>query len=100
MAKEIREIVDLMLTRVGEALGEREIELEVTDAARELLAQEGYDPVFGARPLRRTIQKLLENPISSAILRGEFAEGDTILVDAEDGQIKLRLKVADAAAGE
>ena len=86
-AKEIREIVDLMLTRVGEALGEREIELEVTDAARELLAQEGYDPVFGARPLRRTIQKLLENPISSAILRGEFAEGDTILVDAEDGEI-------------
>ncbi len=99
-AKEIREIVDLMLSRVGEALGEREIELEVTDAARELLAQEGYDPVFGARPLRRTIQKLLENPISSAILRGEFAEGDTILVDAEDGEIKLRLKVADAAAGD
>jgi len=99
-AKEIREIVDLMLSRVGEALGEREIELEVTDAARELLAEEGYDPVFGARPLRRTIQKLLENPISSAILRGEFAEGDTILVDAEDAEIKLRLKVADAAAGD
>ncbi len=97
-AREIREIVDLMLSRVAHAVSERDMKLEVTDAAKELLAREGYDPVYGARPLRRTIQKLVENPMSSAILRGEFTEGDTVLVDAGGEGIELRLKVEDAAA--
>jgi len=92
-ATEIRQIVDLMLDRVRTSLRERDMKLEVTDEAAELLAREGYDPQFGARPLRRTIQKLVENPLSSAILRGEFKDGDTVLVDAEDGEIKLRVKV-------
>jgi ATP-dependent Clp protease ATP-binding subunit ClpC len=89
-ATEIRQIVDLMLERVRSAVAEREMELEVTDEAAKLLAAEGYDPRYGARPLRRTIQKLVENPLSSAMLRGEFAAGDTVVVDAEGGEIKLR----------
>ncbi len=89
-ATEIRQIVDLMIERVRAAVADREMKLEVTDAAAELLAEEGYDPRYGARPLRRTIQKLVENPLSSAMLRGEFAAGDTILVDADGGEIKLR----------
>ncbi len=99
-AAEIREIVDLMLSRVAERLADRDLSLEVTDAARDLLAERGYDPQFGARPLRRVIQKLVENPISAGILRGEFVEGDTVVVDAKDGEIQLRVKVAQTAQAE
>ncbi len=94
---EILQIVDLMLSRVGASLADRHIRLQATEAAKALLAAQGFDPRYGARPLRRTIQRLVENPISSALLRGEFGEGDTIQVDAEDGEIKLRLVVG---AGE
>ncbi len=97
---EIRSIVDLMLSRVEQRLGERDISLEATDAAKDLMAERGYDPQFGARPLRRVIQKLVENPISAGILRGEFAEGDTILVDEQDGELALRVKVAETAQAE
>ncbi|NSW55608.1 MAG: AAA family ATPase [Armatimonadetes bacterium] len=96
---EILEIVDLMVERVRKALEQRGMSLQLTDAARRLLASEGYDPAYGARPLRRVIQKQVENPISSAILRGEFAEGDTIQVDAQEGAIKLRLVVAEGQEG-
>ncbi len=95
--REIREIVDLMLARVNERLGERGIALEATAEAKDLLAERGYDPQFGARPLRRVIQKLVENPISAGILRGEFAEGDTVLLDVEAGELVLRVKVAESA---
>ncbi len=90
--KEILEIVDLMMSRVEASLADRHLHLETTDAAKHLLAEAGYDPMYGARPLRRTIQKMVENPISSAILRSEFSEGDTIVVDAGDGAVKLRSK--------
>jgi ATP-dependent Clp protease ATP-binding subunit ClpC len=93
---EIEQIVDLMLKRVNEALKQRGMSLKVTEAARKLLAQEGYDPMYGARPLRRVIQKKVENPISSAILRGEFGDGDVVQVDAGGDQIKLRLVVAES----
>ncbi len=96
-SKEIREIVDLMLAQVGERLRERHITLEATEAAKDFLAQEGYDPQFGARPLRRVIQRLIETPIAAGMLRGEFAEGDTIVVDVEDGELTLRVKVAEEA---
>jgi len=95
---EIGQIVDLMLARVQAALAGRHISLEVTDAARQLLAEKGYSPEFGARPLRRTIQRLVENPASSAILRGEFSDGDTIELDAQDGEVKLSLLVDEAPA--
>ena len=92
---EILQIVDLMLSRVGKALADRDIKLVATVPAKELLAAEGYDPRYGARPLRRTIQKLVENPISSALLRGEFGAGDTVQVDAEGGGVRFSLVVAE-----
>jgi ATP-dependent Clp protease ATP-binding subunit ClpC len=87
---EILQIVDLMLQRLQQALKERSIGLRVTDEARQSLAEQGYDPQYGARPLRRLIQKTIENQAAGAILRGDFKEGDTILVDVADGAIVLR----------
>jgi ATP-dependent Clp protease ATP-binding subunit ClpC len=89
---QIREIVELMLGRVRERLDEHEITLEATDEAKKLLAEEGYDPHFGARPLRRVIQNAIEDPLSEAILAGEFSAGDTVVLDVEDGEIRLRSK--------
>ena len=95
----IRQIVDLMLLEVWKELAEKAIKLEVTDAAKNLLGEKGYDPVFGARPLRRTIQDLLEDPLSDAFLRGDFQSGDTVLVDCEGEEIVIRtLEVAKEAA--
>ena len=96
---EILQIVDLMISRVGKSLAERQMQIELTDGGRALLAEKGFDPQYGARPLRRTIQKLVENPISSAILRGEFSEGDMIVVDEEDGEIELRAKKSASGTG-
>ena len=80
---EIGQIVNLLLRRTEKALANRQIMLKVSDAAKAVLADQGYDPLYGARPLRRTIQRILENPLSSALLRGEFGEGDTVSVDAD-----------------
>ncbi len=91
---EIEQIVDLMLARVQHQLDERHIKLAPTEAARKLLAEEGFDPEYGARPLRRTIQRLVENPVARGILQGEYRDGDTVELDAEDG------KIVDALAGE
>ncbi|MBE0415235.1 MAG: ATP-dependent Clp protease ATP-binding subunit, partial [Dehalococcoidia bacterium] len=86
----IRQIVDLMLREVWKELAEKTVKLEVTEAAKNLLGEKGYDPVFGARPLRRTIQDLVEDPLSDALLRGDFQAGDTVLVDCEDERIVIR----------
>ena len=86
----IKQIVDLMLREVWKELADKAIKMEVTDAAKELLGEKGFDPVFGARPLRRVIQDLVEDPLSEAILREDFKTGDTILVDCEDNRIVLR----------
>jgi len=86
----IRQIVDLMLREVCKELAEKTIKLEVTDAAKNFLGEKGYDPVFGARPLRRTIQDLVEDPLSEALLRGDFQAGDTVLIDCEDDRIVIR----------
>jgi len=85
--EEIKKIADLMLGEVRKLLKDQKIDLEVKDKAREILAKEGYDPNFGARPLRRTIEKLIENPISEKILAGEFKEGDCIIINAKDNKI-------------
>ena len=77
----IREIVDMMLKEVDSRIKEKEVELDVTEAARDWLGEKGYDPVFGARPLRRVIQERLEDSLSEALLRGDFEAGDTIRVD-------------------
>ena len=92
--EQIGQIVKLLLKKTTGALAERGMTLEVTDAALDTLATQGYDPLYGARPLRRTLQRMIDNPISSGILRGEFKEGDTIVVDADDnGKITPRLKI-------
>jgi ATP-dependent Clp protease ATP-binding subunit ClpA len=79
--EQIREIVDLIMKDVKKRLSDRKITVELTEEAKAQLAKEGFDPVFGARPLRRTIQRQVENPLSKRILQGEFKEGDRILVD-------------------
>jgi len=99
---EIEQIVDLMLHRVQEQLAERKIELQSTEPARAHLAKEGFDPEYGARPLRRTVQRLVENPIARGLLQGEYREGDTIILDVEDDKLVPRLFVpasAQEAAG-
>jgi ATP-dependent Clp protease ATP-binding subunit ClpB len=76
-------IVDLLLAGLQRRLAERDLTIELTPAARQLIAREGTDPAYGARPLKRTIQRLVENPLARALLRGEFAPGDTITADAD-----------------
>ncbi|MCX8061344.1 MAG: ATP-dependent Clp protease ATP-binding subunit [Anaerolineales bacterium] len=88
--EDIKKIVDIELNKVAQRLEEHEITLNATTAARELLAELGYDPDMGARPLRRVIQQKVEDVLSDALLAGEFDKGDTILVDAVEGEIKLR----------
>ena len=80
-------IVDRQLDRLRVRLAERGISLEPTDAAKETLAEAGWDPTYGARPLKRAIQRLLENPLAQRLLEGEFADGDTIRVDAQNGEL-------------
>jgi ATP-dependent Clp protease ATP-binding subunit ClpB len=84
---QIAEIVDLQLARLRDRLVDRGITLELTDAAKEALAEAGWDPAYGARPLKRAIQRFVENPLALRLLDGEFADGDTIRVDAEDGEL-------------
>ncbi|MBM4447915.1 MAG: ATP-dependent Clp protease ATP-binding subunit [Chloroflexi bacterium] len=88
--EQIRQIVDLMLASVTQQLKEKDITLEVTDAAKDFLGEKGYDEVFGARPLRRTIQDMVEDKLSEDLLRGNFQSGDTVTVDLEEGQIVVR----------
>ncbi len=96
---QLSEIVELQLGRLRERLAERKLELEVTDAAKELLAEEGWDPAYGARPLKRAIQRLLENPLARELLEGRFSEGDTVRVDARDGELAFeRTGVGEPAA--
>jgi ATP-dependent Clp protease ATP-binding subunit ClpB len=87
--EQLGEIVGMQLTRLNERLAERGLALELTDGARELIAEAGWDPAYGARPLKRAIQRLLENPLALRLLEGEFAEGDTIRAYAELGQIRF-----------
>jgi ATP-dependent Clp protease ATP-binding subunit ClpB len=80
--EQITRIVDIQLDHLRRRLAARRLELEVTPAAKELLAREGYDPAFGARPLKRTIQRLVQDPLALKLLEGEFADGGTVTVDA------------------
>jgi len=84
---DVVEIVDLMMKRVREQLKAKDVDIELTDAAKVLLAEKGYDLALGARPLRRTIQRMLEDPLSEKLLWKEFRAGQTIFVDAQDGEI-------------
>ncbi|MCD6453302.1 MAG: ATP-dependent Clp protease ATP-binding subunit [Dehalococcoidales bacterium] len=96
----IRKIVDLLLAIVSKQLAEKEVKLEVTDAAKDFLGEKGYDEVFGARPLRRVIQDMVEDKLSDGLLGGKFHAGDTIVVDLEEGKIVVHPAVVTATPGE
>ncbi|GHO53179.1 ATP-dependent chaperone ClpB [Ktedonobacter robiniae] len=88
--EQVRNIVDIQINRLRPRLAERHITLQLTDAAKDYLAEEGYDPHFGARPLKRTIQKEVENRIARAILDGSVRDGDTVQIDVQNGKLALR----------
>jgi ATP-dependent Clp protease ATP-binding subunit ClpC len=89
--EEVKQIADIMLGEVANRLTEKGIKLEVTAAFKELVVREGYDPSYGARPLRRAIMRLLEDSLAEAILSSQIIEGDTAIVDVDDdGQVKVR----------
>jgi ATP-dependent Clp protease ATP-binding subunit ClpC len=98
--EQMAEIVDLQMHEVQERLNEQGLRVELTPAARHWLAKEGYDPDFGARPLRRALQKHVESPLSISLLSGQFAAGDTILVDVDETVNKLVFRpVSDVGQG-
>jgi ATP-dependent Clp protease ATP-binding subunit ClpB len=96
--EQLGEIVELQLTRLRERLAERGLGLELTDEAKELVAEAGWDPTYGARPLKRALQRLVENPLALRLLEGEFAEGDTVRVDGRDGELVFEKAAAPVAA--
>jgi len=96
----IRRIVDIQLGYLHARLADRDMELALTDAARDQLAEAGFDPVYGARPLKRAIQQRIENPLAQRILAGEFSPGDTILADVSGEEVVFRTpEAAEAMAG-
>ncbi len=90
--KEVKKIVDMLLEEKKELLQEREMNVEISEEARNLIAKEGYDPDFGARPLRRAIQKLIDNSLSEEILKGRFKEGEDIVIGIKNGNIVFNKK--------
>jgi ATP-dependent Clp protease ATP-binding subunit ClpC len=95
----LKSIVDMLAREVERRLSDRKIKLEVSEEAKGWLVRKGYDPVFGARPLRRAIQKYVENPISTKILQGEFKEGDTVAVSLQEDELSFAaLKTVKAKA--
>ncbi|MEP6473853.1 MAG: type VI secretion system ATPase TssH, partial [Gemmatimonadota bacterium] len=91
---DLARIVELQLANLERQLANRRLGLRVTDAARELLGTEGYDPVYGARPLKRVIQRLLQNPIALELLEGRYAEGQTIVVDSNGTGLQFSQETA------
>jgi len=100
-SQDIAKIVDLQIKRVERLVAERKLRLEVTPAAKQLIVAEGYDPVYGARPLKRAIQRLLQNPLAMAVLEGQYTEGDTVRVDrGKDGNHLAFERIPGGAAAE
>jgi ATP-dependent Clp protease ATP-binding subunit ClpB len=96
---QLGEIVELQLERLRERLAERGLALELTDEAKAAIGDAGWDPTYGARPLKRAIQRLLENPLALRLLEGDFAAGDSIVVDAQNGDLVFtKAAAAEAAA--
>jgi ATP-dependent Clp protease ATP-binding subunit ClpB len=88
-ADQIKQIVEIQVERLGERLKDRDIELVLTDRAREQLAIEGYDPAYGARPLKRAIQRLVLNPLAKQILEGKIQSGSKVRVDYAEGEFRF-----------
>jgi ATP-dependent Clp protease ATP-binding subunit ClpB len=98
--EQLRHIVDIQLDRVIQRVAQRELRLSITPAAKELLADRGFDPQFGARPLKRAIQKLLEDRLAEELLAGRFAPGSTIVADRDGETLQLALSTLPAVEGE
>jgi ATP-dependent Clp protease ATP-binding subunit ClpC len=96
--EQLRSIVDLMVADLQKRLSERKLAVELTEAAKTWLAKEGYDPIYGARPLRRVIERYVENPLSTKLLRGEFAGGDKVIVNHSDKGLSFKTKKATKEA--
>jgi ATP-dependent Clp protease ATP-binding subunit ClpB len=96
--EDLSQIVDIQLGNVSKMLKDRKLKLTVTPAAKDAIIAEGYDPQFGARPMRRAIQRLVQDPLALKLLHGEFLEGETIEVDAQPGATELQFKKADQPA--
>ncbi|MGH7339841.1 MAG: AAA family ATPase, partial [Candidatus Rokuibacteriota bacterium] len=94
---QIRSIVRIQLRRLAALLRDRDLELEVTEAATDELAKEGFDPAFGARPLKRTIQRRMQNPLAVRVLEGAFKAGDSVVVDFVNGEFTFSKGSAGAA---
>jgi len=97
--EQLVQIVDIQLRHLQTLLNDRKVELEVTEAARRHLAEEGYDPVYGARPLKRVIQRELQDPLALKLLQGEFKDGDKIAVDVRDGRFVFEASREQVAVG-
>jgi ATP-dependent Clp protease ATP-binding subunit ClpB len=97
---QLKAIVKIQIQRVQQLLAAQKINLQLTDAALEHIVEAGYDPVYGARPLKRAIQRELENPIATKLLENTFAEGDTIQVDWQHEQLKFTSKTAKVASAK
>ncbi len=96
--EQLRSIIDLLVEDLQKRLSDRKLEVELTEAAKSWLAKEGFDPLFGARPLRRAIERYVENPLSTKLLRGEFSPGDTIIVGCGDDGLTFTTRAAAVAA--
>jgi ATP-dependent Clp protease ATP-binding subunit ClpB len=96
---QLGDIVELQLARLRERLAERGLSLELTEAAKEVVTEAGWDPTYGARPLKRALQRLVENPLALRLLEGDFQEGETVVVDAQNGELVFtKAEVAQPAA--
>jgi ATP-dependent Clp protease ATP-binding subunit ClpB len=98
--EQIRSIVDIQLGNLNKRLQRRDLSLQISSAAKDHLAKLGWDPEYGARPLKRAIQKHLEDRLAERVLSGEFSAGSTVTVDAKDGELTITNTVAAPAAGK
>jgi ATP-dependent Clp protease ATP-binding subunit ClpC len=96
---EIMQIVDLMLRRLREQMAEHKVTIELTDDAKELMVEKGYDPAMGARPLRRAIQRMIEDPLADFVLGAELMVGATLVVDRKDDSEEVEITIVPAAEG-
>ena len=94
--RHMRGIVDIQLLQIRKLLADRKIELDLDDGALNWLADKGYDPVYGARPLKRTLQKCLQNPLATMILNGSVRDGDSVKVDTRDGDLVIKDQISKA----
>jgi len=88
----LRSIVDIVVRDLQKRLAERKLQIEVSEEAKSWLVKEGYDPAYGVRPLRRVIERYVENPLSTKLLRGEFNIGDTVVVDFKENALTFTVK--------